>query len=177
MVTIVFFLGAASMYRYRAKEIESFTFLVEGQDIQISTALKIEKLDVTIGLNFTEATIKPPLTDILTAYQSWQSFPAFVTDKNLGSEYLSLSSPGLHALKSLTDNVDKLLTYIDATPYVPHTLCEFTPLKLELNDVLRWKGNIINKYNKINRAWTPDTIRSDTEQQYALTAFGTIMSD
>ena len=88
---------------------ESFTFLVEGEQQHIVTKLLEEKLDILISLNFTEISIKEPLAGVLGLLQKWENYGPFVADKELGGEYLSLSSPGIINIKRVLENVNKIM--------------------------------------------------------------------
>ena len=157
---------------------ESFTFLVEGEQQHIVTKLLEEKLDILISLNFTEISIKEPLAGVLGLLQKWENYGPFVADKELGGEYLSLSSPGIINIKRVLENVNKIMAYQDGTvPYQPVDNCVFQPTGLYLDNFKRGEANLKIIFNKIDPQWTPTTIKADKSQQNILISFAATLTD
>jgi hypothetical protein len=180
-MTIVAPMCAQSKLKGKSKEIEpigKFTFLVEAGKLVVASTVRLEQLDVLVGLNFEEIQWREILSQLDNILEAFPTLPFFVADTGLLEEYAGLCLIGQNKFNQFHQHMTECFRFKNEQNIdTPVNLCSKEPLGIKVADLLREKENIRNRFNAIDATWTPEKIKTDVGAQNILFEFCSYFND
>ena len=157
--------------------IAPFTFLAEGGRMSVANTVRLEQLDVLIGLNFSEIKWKESHALLNTTFQAFEKL-GFFSDEALKREFGGFCRIGYDKF----DEFCKFLTESfrfknEAVPDLQDNICSVTPLEIKLDDLKAELVNIVNRFNRINENWTPQQVKDSEDAKTILFEYCSYMND
>jgi hypothetical protein len=155
----------------------TFTFLVEGENIQYGNQLRMSLFDLIVEIPYTPDLARKMRQDVEEVLKSWRTYPPFA-DASLLSNYLTLTQKGIRNLISGSQKQNQLFEYLQNT--ANHSEVNLHPCKLTLPGLTVMEMetlvfNIKRAWEKISTSWTAESIRATESQDNVIRLFAEIM--
>jgi hypothetical protein len=154
----------------------TFTFLVEGENIQYGNQMRYSRFDLILEIPYTPDLAQKMRQDVENVLKSWRVYPPFA-DATLLSNYLTLTQKGIRNLISGSQKQNQLFEYIknplNHTDQDLHP-CKYTLPGLTVMELETSVFNIKRAWDKISTSWTAESIRATESQDNAIRLFAEI---
>lgn len=174
-------INAQSRLKGKSKEIkaiDNFSFLVEGGNLVTASTVRLEQLDILIGLDFEELQWREILVQFDDILEAFPKLPFFVADRNLAEEYVGLCMLGQRKFNQFHQHMSACFRFKnEKNRDTPVNLCSKTPIEIEGAEMLRGKENLKFRLDAIDANWSVETIRTDAKAQNALFEFCSYFND
>ena len=161
----------------KVEPVKPFTFLVDGARISVANTVRLEQLDVLIGIDFSEARWKVTQSSLSAIINSFSQF-GFFTDATLLNEFGGLCRIGEEGFARLGKLMDECFRFknennIDA----PINVCSETPLSITNVELQHELTNLGNRFNRIKETWTAQEVKDDVNAQTILVEYCGYLND
>jgi hypothetical protein len=155
----------------------TFTFLVEGENLQYGNQLRMSLFDLIVEIPYTPELARKMRQDVEEVLKSWRTYPPFA-DASLLSNYLTLTQKGIRNLISGSQKQSQLFEYLKNS--VNHSEVNLHPCKLTLPGLTLLEMetlvyNIKRGWEKISASWTAESIRATESQDSVIRLFAEIL--
>ena len=157
--------------------IEKFTFLVDAHKFITASKVRLEQMDILIGLDFPETTWKIIIDDydlVLKAFVALE----FFKNPTIREEYAALCLIGQGKFSQFHQHMKECFKFKEEVAIdTPINLCSKTPIEIKEENLRRELQNIKNRYKYIQPTWTPEQIQTSVEAQNILFEFCSYYND
>jgi hypothetical protein len=151
---------------------DSFTFLVEGEPIQYTSATKINRVALEVAIPFSRKDSQAILEEYNKLLNIWNTLPAFneaTVDDPLAIKYLTLAAIPVKQILALSLLIDKVYNFKDATATrKPESECKYTHTEVALSDMTTQVANVKTSFGHIGTTWTLESIKIDPTKDLIL---------
>ena len=157
--------------------IEKFTFLVDANKLTVATTVRLEQMDILLGMDFTYEQWKLILGEFDVILEAFPQLP-FFSDQVLKEEFAGLCLLGQHKFNDFHQHMSECMRFknenINDTAV---NLCSETPIQLKYSYLQRELQNIKNRYKYINAEWTINDVKNNPNYQNILWEFCSYYND
>jgi hypothetical protein len=157
--------------------IEKFTFLVEAGKLIVASTVRLEQIDILIGLDFEEIQWREILASLDNILETFPTIP-FFQDPTLMEDYAGLCAIGQQKFNHFHQHMTECFKFKNEENIdTPVNLCSKEPLSIKVADLLRERQNIKTRYGAIDVTWSVDHVKTDVGAQNILFEFCSYFND
>jgi len=158
--------------------IEKFSFLVEGDKFVVASTVRLEQMDILIGMDFEETKWRQTLAEFDRVLEAFPQLPFFRESEELMEEYVGLCMIGQSKFTQFHTQLSECLNFKnEQIPDQAVNLCSKEPIGIKDAELLRELQNIKNRFKDIDTNWSVDTVKTSVTAQNILFEFCSYYND
>jgi hypothetical protein len=156
---------------------QPFSFLVEGNIISVANTVRIEQMDVLIGINFSMVKWREKLALFDEIFEGFEQL-GFFSDEALKRQYAGMCIFGTELFNDFRIIFNEVFQFKNENiEDITVNVCSVTPLSLNVDELDRGIENLGYLFNAFNEHWTPQEIKTNATIQSVIFDYCSYLND